>query len=60
MIVVSDTTPISELAKVNHLNLLPKLFGKVIVPQGVYDELNTGQHPAALDLISDLCIPRTS
>ena len=48
MIVVSDTTPISELAKVNHLNLLPKLFGKVIVPQGVYDELNTGQHPAAL------------
>lgn len=50
MIIVSDTTPISELAKVNHLNLLPKLFGKVIVPQGVYDELNTGQHPAALVL----------
>ncbi len=48
MIIVSDTTPISELAKVNYLNLLPKLFGKVVIPQGVYDELTTGQHPAAL------------
>ena len=47
MIVVSDTTPISELAKVDYLNLLPKLFGRVIIPQGVYDELKIGQHPAA-------------
>lgn len=48
MIVVSDTTPISELAKVNYLNLLPKLFGRVMIPQGVHDELTTGNHPAAL------------
>lgn len=48
MIVVCDTTPISELAKVNYLNLLPKLFGRVIIPQGVHDELMTGNHPAAL------------
>ncbi|GCL43286.1 DUF3368 domain-containing protein [Dolichospermum planctonicum] len=47
MIIVSDTTPISELAKVNHLNLLPKLFGKVVIPQGVFDELQRGEHPAA-------------
>ena len=47
MIIVSDTTPISELAKVNCLNLLPKLFGRVMIPQGVHDELTTGQHPAA-------------
>lgn len=47
MIIISDTTPISELAKVNYLNLLPKLFGRVVIPQGVYDELTTGQHPAA-------------
>jgi predicted nucleic acid-binding protein len=39
MIIVADTTSISELAKVNYLNLLPKLFGRVIIPQGVYDEL---------------------
>ena len=48
MIIVSDTTPISELAKVNYLNLLPKLFGRVMIPKGVYDELTTGNHPAAL------------
>lgn len=47
MIIVSDTTPISELAKVDHLNLLPKLFGKVVIPQGVFDELQGGEHPAA-------------
>ncbi|VXD25452.1 Similar to tr/Q55985/Q55985 [Planktothrix serta PCC 8927] len=47
MIIISDTTPISELAKVNHLDLLPKLFGKVMIPQGVFDELQVGQHPAA-------------
>jgi predicted nucleic acid-binding protein len=47
MIIVSDTTPISELAKVEHLDLLPKLFGKVLIPQGVFNELQVGQHPAA-------------
>ena len=47
MIIVSDTTPISELAKVDYLDLLPKLFGKVVIPQGVFDELQVGEHPAA-------------
>lgn len=47
MIIVSDTTPISELAKVEHLDLLPKLFGKVLIPHGVFNELQVGQHPAA-------------
>jgi predicted nucleic acid-binding protein len=47
MIVVSDTTPISELAKVDHLDLLPKLFDKIVIPQGVFNELQIGRHPAA-------------
>ncbi|PSB45414.1 DUF3368 domain-containing protein [filamentous cyanobacterium Phorm 6] len=47
MIIVSDTTPISELAKVDRLDLLPQLFGKVVIPKGVFDELQVGQHPAA-------------
>jgi hypothetical protein len=33
--------------KDDFLNLLPKLFVRVVIPQGVYDELTTGQHPAA-------------
>lgn len=47
MIIVSDPTPISELAKVKHLDLLPQIFGKVVILQGVFNELQTGQHPAA-------------
>ncbi|MDJ1171728.1 DUF3368 domain-containing protein [Roseofilum sp. BLCC_M154] len=47
MIIVSDTTPLSELAKVDYLYLLPQLFGKLMIPQGVFNELVVGDHPAA-------------
>ena len=47
MIIVSDTTPISELTKVGQLDLLPQLFGMVVIPQAVFDELSVGKHPAA-------------
>lgn len=53
MIVVSDTTPISELAKVGYLDLLYELFEQVIIPQAVYSELTTGNHPAA-EMVSTL------
>ncbi len=33
MIVVSDTTPLSELCKVDKLDLLQAVFGRVIIPQ---------------------------
>lgn len=46
MIIVSDTTPLSELAKVGQLNLLRDIFGKVIIPIEVYHEVTTGTHPA--------------
>jgi predicted nucleic acid-binding protein len=39
MIVVSDTTAITTLLKVGEEQLLAKLFGSVIVPQAVGDEL---------------------
>ena len=45
MIVVSDTTPLSELSKVGQLILLREVFGQVIVPQEVYDEVTSGTHP---------------
>jgi predicted nucleic acid-binding protein len=35
VIVVSDTTPLSELSKVGQLILLRDVFGQVIVPQEV-------------------------
>lgn len=54
MIVVSDTTPLSELSKVGKLDLLQAVFGRVIIPQQVYAELTTGNHPAVLDVKSAL------
>ena len=39
MIVVSDTTPLISLLKINRLDLLKKLFGDVLIPQAVFDEL---------------------
>ncbi len=39
MVVVSDTSPISNLAVVGQLELLRKLFSRIIIPQAVFDEL---------------------
>jgi predicted nucleic acid-binding protein len=39
MIVVSDSTPLIALAKVNHFSLLRLLFREIIIPQSVYDEV---------------------
>lgn len=39
MIVVSDTTPLISLLKIERLDLLNKLFGQVLIPQAVFDEL---------------------
>ena len=41
MIVVSDTTPIISLLKINQLEILEKLFGNVQIPCAVYDELTS-------------------
>lgn len=39
MIVVSDTTPLISLLKIDKVYLLEKLFGKILIPQAVFDEL---------------------
>ncbi len=39
MIVVANTTPIISLASVGRLDILEKLFGKIIIAQAVYDEI---------------------
>jgi len=42
MIVVSDTSPITALLGIGEAELLPKLFGEVIIPEAVRDELLRG------------------
>lgn len=39
MIVVSDTTAISNLVRIGEIELLKVLFGKILLPKAVYDEL---------------------
>ena len=39
MIVVSDTTPLISLLKINRIDLMEKLFGAVMIPTAVFDSL---------------------
>ncbi|MCY7327397.1 MAG: hypothetical protein LH618_02475, partial [Saprospiraceae bacterium] len=39
MIVISDTSPAINLAIIGHLSLLPDLFGTVVLPKSVFDEI---------------------
>ena len=39
MIVVSDTSAITNLAAIQHLQLLPQLYNRVTIPEAVYREL---------------------
>lgn len=39
MIVVCDTSPITNLAAVDHLWLLQKLYRQIIIPEAVFNEL---------------------
>jgi predicted nucleic acid-binding protein len=38
MLVVSNTSPLIALAKINQLIIFQALFKKVMIPQAVYDE----------------------
>ncbi len=42
MIVVSNTSPITNLAAIGQFDLLQKLFSTVRIPEAVWDELNAG------------------
>lgn len=39
MIVVSDTSPITNLAAINQLDILRQLYGDIIIPHAVYHEM---------------------
>ena len=46
MIVISDTSAITNLAAIDHLKLLPQLYNQVIIPEAVYRELVDIDPPA--------------
>jgi predicted nucleic acid-binding protein len=51
MLAVSNTSPISNLAFIGHVNLLKLQFGTVWIPEGVAGELAVHPDPAALSAI---------
>jgi predicted nucleic acid-binding protein len=52
MIVVSNTSPLTNLAAIGHFELLRKLFGEIHIAQGVWEELNKGgrRHPGSREV----------
>ena len=40
MIVVSNTSPLTNLAAIGQINLLRMLYSKIHIPSGVWEELN--------------------
>ena len=50
MIIISDTTPINYLVLIGEIDVLEKLFGRVIIPQAVFDEFH---NPGTPDPVRD-------
>jgi predicted nucleic acid-binding protein len=48
MIVIADTTPLNYLILIDHADVLPTLYGRVFIPQAVYQELQQGRTPAVV------------
>src|SRR6059036_2576085 len=50
VIVVSNTSPITNLAAIGQLDLLRQMYQQVIIPECVFRELTTdgGMHPGAI------------
>ena len=48
MIVIADTTPLNYLVLIGQAELLPRLFGRVLIPPAVWTELNDPETPKAV------------
>lgn len=60
MIVVSDSSPLITLASVGELELLRKLFGEVLIPEQVWDEVVQADRAGADDVIGAEWMRRVS
>ena len=48
MVVISDTSPINYLCQIGHIEVLPAIFGRVIVPIAVAGELQQAAAPESV------------
>ena len=51
--IISNTTPIITLLTISKLELLKELYGKLIIPQGVFEEIEEGKNK---DYYTDLSL----
>lgn len=50
-VIIADSSPIINLLKISRLNLLQQLYGKVIIPQGVFGEIDKPEFKAQADKV---------
>jgi len=53
MKIVSNTTPIISLASIERLNILKELFGEILIPQSVYNEIKAKESHGYKEVDSD-------
>ena len=60
MIVVSNTSPITNLAAIGQFDLLQKLYGQVYIPNAVWVELNANgrQWPGSVEVANASWVER--
>jgi uncharacterized protein len=60
MIVVSNTSPLTNLAAIGQFDLLRRLFGEIEIPEGVWSELNANgkRWPGSLEVATATWIKR--
>lgn len=55
MIIVSNTSPLFYLFSINHLDLLPQIYDKIIIPVAVFEEItNIGNTDVSATLVPQL------
>ncbi len=50
MLVVADSSPLIALINIGHIDILPQLFGTVIIPPAIATELRDVKRPPAIQL----------
>src|SRR6266511_504851 len=59
MAVVSNTTPLNYLVQIGHPDLLFQLFGQVLIPRAVVDELTVEATPDVVSPLWEHSVPLT-
>jgi len=53
VIVVADTSPVNYLILIQEVDILPKMYGRVVIPQSVREELVRASAPQAVRSLID-------